>query len=363
LFEEKTEVVIPQPDYEMPSPHEFYPNWFFPFKGKSLGTLRPYNKLLTGKYHKPVAKRRIRWKMRSNHVSEFKDLILKHEGPLSKEAFQMLSATTEKDVNWDGFLFREGNIDPETFCDFQILRKEPSNFVPLSAASGFPLALPASLTAGINFTEKEFELSRIQIEPKLLKVSLPGRFRNLFETQSGPRLWSQAHIVLTPSYQVRDKWWVDDLVDQTLQNSTPDPSKCRLNFGNNIIHILLVRSSQYEAYQKAWGNTHIIIKLPDKLRYLPNHKLHMQNNEFSVEDGGVGFARLVGQIWAYERNIEHCFMFDDNVICCFELMKAVDSTLSQTPVPFTRVMDQMTAILTKNSKELSTSEQEYYMLT
>ena len=55
----------------------------------------------------------------------------------------------------------------------------------------------------------------------------------------------------------------------------------------------------------------------------------------------MGFARLVGQMWAYELGLEWVHMWDDNVIRCKEFL--VDRSLKD--VSFSRVFQQMEAIV------------------
>ena len=363
VFPDEVEFVVPNPDYELPLAVDYFPGWFFPLDATTLGRMKPYNKLLTGKYHKTVAFRRLQWEKRQN-LDEFRDLVRKHEEPFSKEAWDLLERLESTDVNWDGFLDREGVSNISDFCRFVRFPKEPSKCISLEDTSNEQIAKLRYVIAPTQYHVKEFILpnTHIILEDSL-KVSIPNAKDYLFQNNRLVKNHFDHHFILTPSYQTKD-WWVDEIDIQGQSRSHFDPKKCRVDYSSMqidgkkpIIQVLLVRPSQFEAYQEIWGNTHIIIKLPNELEYAmkPNLKLNMQCRKYTVERGGVGFARLVGQIWAYEMKLKYCFMFDDNVISCFELLKS-NNELRHEMVSFSRVMDQMEAVFTKTESMLDNGE-------
>jgi hypothetical protein len=354
------EVVMPQPDFEAPPMVEFFPKWFFPLEPRTMGKIRPYNNLLTGKYHKNIAIRRLLWS-KNESISEFKECVIQYEGPFSENAAIILKELNRVNVNWDGFLDREGNVDIRAFCDYDRVSKEPSSFIAVDKLSNEPIALTSNeFPDKASYSPIVFKITEnyIRIPASTLEASIPKEKQRFFKNNRFQTDLRSCHVVLTPSYQSK-VWWVEELTKPSDANRESDPSKCRLNYslfhttGKPIIHVLLVRPSQFEAYLKIWGNTHIIIKLPEKLEYVKKDKLHFVNKEYFVNEGGVGFARLVGQVWAHQMGIDHCFMFDDNVISCFELQLIANSAeFTQRIVPFSRVMEQLEAVFLKDTSML-----------
>ena len=76
------------------------------------------------------------------------------------------------------------------------------------------------------------------------------------------------------------------------------------------VHVLVVRSSQYDIYRRLWGRSHCIICLPDVLPH----------TDYTVEEGGIGYARRFIQLFAEEFNLSTIFMLDDNIVLIKEVM-------------------------------------------
>ena len=91
-----------------------------------------------------------------------------------------------------------------------------------------------------------------------------------------------------------------------------DPRKCTLNYHHvmqengrviNYVQVVVVRKENFEAYRSTWGKVLVIVPLPEEL---PNCGL-------GPEDGGIGYARLFIQKFAFSLELEYVFMIDDNI--------------------------------------------------
>lgn len=91
-----------------------------------------------------------------------------------------------------------------------------------------------------------------------------------------------------------------------------DPRKCTLNYHHvmqengrviNYVQVVVVRKEKFEAYRSTWGKVLVIVPLPEEL---PNCCL-------GPEDGGIGYARLFIQKFAFSLELEYVFMIDDNI--------------------------------------------------
>ena len=96
-----------------------------------------------------------------------------------------------------------------------------------------------------------------------------------------------------------------------------DPRKCTLNYHHvmqengrviNYVQVVVVRKEKFEAYRSTWGRVLVIVPLPEEL---PNCGL-------GPEDGGIGYARLFIQKFAFSLELEYVFMIDDNIVMMSE---------------------------------------------
>ena len=102
-----------------------------------------------------------------------------------------------------------------------------------------------------------------------------------------------------------------------------DPKKCTLNYHHvmkdeefvaNYFQVVVVRGEKFEAYRETWGKVLVILQLPEKL---PNCGL-------GPDEGGIGYARLFIQKFAFSLELEYIFMIDDNMAMMSEAEFATD---------------------------------------
>ena len=172
----------------------------------------------------------------------------------------------------------------------------------------------------------------------------------------------RARFVLTPSYRQKsladncNVEWVDRIVDDNAAVQLESfPDQCRLDYDSALdegdlatIQVIIVRKEHFEAYRAVWGGTCVILMLPNQLQYSDGVRMHhakASKRTYTAKDGGVGFARLVGQLWAYHAGIEVAHFWDDNVISCSELICMPDGKWGTQTVNFSYVLREMEAVM------------------
>ena len=85
-------------------------------------------------------------------------------------------------------------------------------------------------------------------------------------------------------------------------------------FVANYFQVVVVRGEKFEAYRETWGKVLVILQLPEKL---PNCGL-------GPDEGGIGYARLFIQKFAFSLELEYIFMIDDNMAMMSEAEFATD---------------------------------------
>ncbi|KAL3904300.1 MAG: hypothetical protein SGPRY_011339, partial [Prymnesium sp.] len=106
----------------------------------------------------------------------------------------------------------------------------------------------------------------------------------------------------------------------------PTKVTCRLNresametgCDKHCAQVLVVRDDDnLNSYVTHWGSTYIVAVLPStmEVRYATNSS----PLKLTVEDGGIGYARLFCQLFAYSEKIDEIWMLDDNVERCWTI--------------------------------------------
>ena len=127
--------------------------------------------------------------------------------------------------------------------------------------------------------------------------SIPAlwHYINLFQKEKHNK--SLVHI-MTPSFRratvARLNW------NHLMLTEIKDSKKKVVPF----IHVVFVRSSDYEEYKKVWGGYLAIVKLPET----------MDDIDETVHNGGIGFARRFIQRFAHVFNIDRFFLSDDSIL-------------------------------------------------
>ena len=145
----------------------------------------------------------------------------------------------------------------------------------------------------------------------LMSVPTLCRFQPLLETlgldyvNSGVGVFSEKKETLktwifTPSSGRSRKAYLN--FDYTMVDNNGNPVQ--------YVHVIVVRSNEYEAYFREWGSTHAVVRLPHSLP---------EAEGIDPEEGGVGYARLFIQLMAAEFNLPAVFMLDDNILSCSEV--------------------------------------------
>ena len=95
-------------------------------------------------------------------------------------------------------------------------------------------------------------------------------------------------------------------VMQPLSGGAPDSGGIA-----RYVQVLVVREGQREDYSKRYGGSHVIVALPNTLRfrYMPG----TPPLELCADVGGIGYARLFCQLLAYSMGLPEIWMLDDNV--------------------------------------------------
>ena len=103
-----------------------------------------------------------------------------------------------------------------------------------------------------------------------------------------------------------------------------DPRKCTLNYHHvmrvngrvaNYVQVVVVRSEKFEAYRSTWGKVLVILQLPEEL----------PNCECGPAEGGIGYARLFIQRFAFCLDLEYVFVIDDNMAMMSEAEFSTDA--------------------------------------
>ena len=127
------------------------------------------------------------------------------------------------------------------------------------------------------------------------------------------------HPVFTPSYK-RSSEATLDYTEAMVGLSTKRPWA-------KYIHFIVIREEEAEAYQKAYGKSHIIVELPKAMEIVQlilsndncqviNVLLLKDGKQVSVERG-VGYARAFIQLFAKVAGFSWVWMIDD-LVACFE---------------------------------------------
>lgn len=91
-----------------------------------------------------------------------------------------------------------------------------------------------------------------------------------------------------------------------------DPRKCVFNYHHvmqeknrlaSYVQVAVVRREKFLNYRAIWGKVLAIFQLPDKL----------PNCEVGADEGGIGYARLFIQKFAFALHLEYIYVIDDNV--------------------------------------------------
>ena len=195
-------------------------------------------------------------------------------------------------------------------------------------------------------TKRDVELTLLK--DVRVQLSIPSKLKNVFLSLPAKAndVMTQYRFVLTPSYRINGSEWLS-LVGKASKRVEAFPSECRLDYSKVLspddrmktVQIIFTRPEQFDAYVQTWGQTCVIAKLPGRVSFESGHLYG--KSTCSVGEGGVGFARLVGQMLAYELGLVWVHMWDDNVIKCKEFHE--NGTLED--VSFSRVFQQMEAIV------------------
>jgi len=86
----------------------------------------------------------------------------------------------------------------------------------------------------------------------------------------------------------------------------------------DFAEVLVVRKSQYQAYRKVFGNTHVIAEMPDIL--IDPNRIHL-----TADSGGCGYVRLFTQLLADFLQLKAIWMIDDNVLNCWQMKCCVET--------------------------------------
>ena len=115
------------------------------------------------------------------------------------------------------------------------------------------------------------------------------------------------------------------------------------------VHILVVRSGQFEEYSRIWGSSHVILELPD---VVPDwFDIHREN--YTAEAGKIGYARKYIQAFAEQYDLNTIFMLDDNMPYFYEvdtyknangkecIKRDKENRVTQNSVPLYRVLKHL----------------------
>ena len=77
----------------------------------------------------------------------------------------------------------------------------------------------------------------------------------------------------------------------------------------SYVHVLVVRSGEFEQYCKRWGSSHVIMELPPEVpAWFAEY-----GDKCTAEAGKIGYARKFIQAFAQKYRLETIFMLDDNI--------------------------------------------------
>jgi hypothetical protein len=368
-----------------------------------------YNFPKLGKYHRKILESRIAlFNFVQNDVRQYLSLIRRTEVVISSTGREKLVELSERFegqeqpnaapfelINWDGRFDRFRPDFPEflmscngaqtnnamIFWDKDTLEVDDNDdgqhagfgYSPrLSSSSFFSAQTLLSAKREVstelkNYTEEEFCMyfdtttlengnpMRIQIKSdqmeKPLKVSLPLNARQYCwnenkETFSNFQPNVISSWIFTPSYAGRstlfDKYLIRDAVYPGME-----PFK-------DYLEVLVVRSEQFEDYQRHFGNRFVIISLPEKIYY-------GYNEPVTPATGGCGYSRLFIQLFAELIDLKSVWMVDDNVKSCYEISmgpeEVIDSHhLKYQKTPFSTVMVKTEKILMYSNTENPTAK-------
>lgn len=308
-------------------------------------------------------------KARDNEV--FIQSVLAEEGPLSNSGWSALEKCKDfpfednlKLIDWDGFLFRMDASERLAFIAGTV-SKSLNDTTRLPRLSDNPLPKPgmSAPNSPPNISIFKFEAtSLVEMTPSAVRFHVPQKWSDSLKLSTGKiskDVFDKYRFVLSPCHRYKTEWKDAHADEKARRKAEPlDPSDRKfqyLNYSSEdddkpMIQVLLVRNSTFKDFVTYWGATHVIIELPETMKYRPDGtRLKFGDTlTFNCVDGGVGFARLFGQLWAYQVGIEYCHFWDDNVVKCFELQPDFQCR----EVSFSRVMQKMETVLTMDQESL-----------
>ncbi len=286
----------------------FFPEWFVPSKQKHFEKLRPYNELLTRKYHAKVAilRQELCVKKSGGNIAQFREAVLRLEGPLSLPASIQLGKAQVPTCNWDGFLTRDLRLG--IAWDANKLLESDAEVAVRGASVAVVDSASKKVAADFLTKRAEGDLSgchRLEIvlgtscivdeQGKALRLvlSVPQSLGGSIFVSDAKRLklaqpWvktrEKSRFVLTPSYRVAGSEWLNlvSSTDKVGAKIGAFPEECQLDYSNVLddaknvrtVQVILVRAEQFDAYVNAWGASRVILCLPERLRYTSKAKLH-----------------------------------------------------------------------------------------
>jgi len=219
-------------------------------------------------------------------------------------------------------------------------------------------------------------------------------WKNLFREKDWPRfsipssyqedfVWSQdrkitkAKIDTTP----RRHWVFTPTYNRHLQSNQPSAlldRKHAFNDLQNIRQVLIVRFEEYEHYRRDCGSDYIVLGLPRRLCLGTSEKedsliacagcerqfkLQLdqlpKGEELIIEakQGGIGYARLFAQVFAYMMGLESVWMMDDNVRCCYMMSESdiKNGNAKLEPCTFADIIDGIHRIVDIESRDVDVS--------
>ena len=115
-----------------------------------------------------------------------------------------------------------------------------------------------------------------------------------------------------------------------------------LNFSHSLkrgsvfkpLFALVIRQSEFQAYQTVWGKFHVIIQLPTRFKLPEDLQKQLDYKYTHAEDNEsrIGFARLFMQLFAHALGLEFAFHMDDNVssLYCIDFSKRDQMKMKKT---------------------------------
>ena len=194
--------------------------------------------------------------------------------------------------------------------------------------------------------ETPFDLSTMQLKLVALKsfkikevtISVPGgptfdSFRNALQNKNLTTL-RDLKWVFIPTYN-RSRRALLHFSHLLERGSTFKP-----------LFALVVRKSEFEAYQNVWGRFHVIVQLPTRFTLPPSlqKRLNYKEDDYVTDDKHrIGFSRLFMQLFAHALGLSFAFHMDDNVssLYCIDFAESKGDQIKMKKTYLTKVLSHL----------------------